>query len=97
MIIPDLFAENVLHEIRIFFSRNDHGCNPSNRQDEHGHRGRSDAVQKRLVVELHHAGAVLGLERGVRLDDDNEGEKDTDPLDDGKEHVEPNPTQTMQR
>ena len=50
-----------------------------------------------LVVELHHAGAILGLERGVRLEDDNEGEKDADPLDDGKEHVEPNPTQTMQR
>ena len=35
---------------------------------------------------------VLGL-----LKHDNEGEKDADPLDDGKEHVEPNPTQTMQR
>ena len=40
------------------------------------------------MVELHHAGAVLELERGVRLKYDDEGEEDADPLSHAEEYVE---------
>ena len=40
------------------------------------------------MVELHHAGAVLGLERGVRLKYDDDSEDDADPLSHAEEHVE---------
>ena len=80
-IIADCLSQAILPD------DDQHKWNPPNRQDEQGHRGRGDAVQQRLVVELPHAGPELGFQRRVGQEDDDEREEDANPLSHREEHV----------